>query len=112
MPKSRGKKHTQIRGFEREVRLQALLDAGLVSSAAEVPNEALPASVTAARLTGRIFYLAASFRCRDCKAESVWSPEEQRFWFETIHGHTRSVATRCVICQKVLKDRNAPKRPG
>ena len=109
MPTPHPKNHSQVRGFERTIRLQALLDAGLLASASDLPADAVPASVAAARRTGRLFYRDSSFRCRDCGAERMWSAEEQRFWFERADGPRQSVAVRCAACRRKLKERDTPK---
>lgn len=109
MPTPHPKKHSLVRGFERTIRLQALLNAGLLASASDLPADAVPAAVAAARRTGRLFYRDSPFHCRDCGAESVWSAEEQCFWFERADGPRQSVAVRCTSCRRKLKERDTPK---
>ena len=61
------------------------------------------------RRTGRLFYRDSPFRCRDCGTESVWSAEEQRFWFERADGPRQSVAVSCTSCRRKLKERDTSK---
>jgi hypothetical protein len=106
------KKKTTIRGFEREMRIQALIAAELIKEASEIPPDAIPASVAVATRRsgsysfdgpGRLYYRDRPFQCRDCGAESVWKAQEQRFWFETARGSIYADAKRCGPCREKVR---------
>ena len=49
----------------------------------------------------RCWYVDATFVCRDCKAEFVFSASEQRFWYEDRQFYVDSLPRRCVGCRKM-----------
>jgi hypothetical protein len=51
------------------------------------------------------YYLDRRFVCRDCKAPSVWTASQQRFWYEVVRASIYTVAVRCKPCQMIERDR-------
>jgi hypothetical protein len=108
------KKHSTIRSFERALRVQELIGAGVVQSAAEIPAEAIPASLeviaqwrSSVRLCGRApYYLDIRFTCEDCGETSVWSAQDQRHWYEVAGGSPYSEPRRCADCRRKRKGRS------
>src|SRR4051794_23877331 len=95
-----------IRSFERATRIQALLDAGVIRSADEIPADAIPVRpefVKRCRPSLRAhsrppYYRSQQFNCTDCKQEFTWTADEQRFWYEQLRGSIYSDAARCQNC--------------
>ena len=48
----------------------------------------------------RHWYVDATFACRDCAEEFVFSANEQRFWYEDRYFWIDSLPTRCISCRK------------
>ena len=48
----------------------------------------------------RHWYVDATFTCRDCGEEFIFSASEQRFWYEDRHFWIDSLPTRCIPCRK------------
>ena len=44
-------------------------------------------------------YVARPFRCEDCRAESAFSPEEQRHWFEELGFLIWVYPKQCAACR-------------
>jgi hypothetical protein len=44
-------------------------------------------------------YVARPFRCRDCGKDSVFSPDEQRHWYETLNFILWSSPNECPPCR-------------
>lgn len=57
-------------------------------------------------------YLARPFTCRDCGAEEVWTAKQQKWWYETVHGHIDSRAVRCLACRCARRERLRSAGPG
>jgi putative zinc ribbon protein len=53
----------------------------------------------------RHWYLDATFICRDCAEEFIFSASEQRFWYEDRHFWIDSLPTRCIPCRKKQRTR-------
>lgn len=53
----------------------------------------------------RHWYIDARFRCSECRAEFVWSAQEQKVWFETYRFWVDSQPMLCRACS--AKRRNA-----
>jgi hypothetical protein len=104
-------KRSTVRSFERASRIQALLDAGIIQSADEIPADAVPARpefVERCRPSVRAhrrhpYYRDQQFTCTDCKQQFTWTAEEQRFWYEQLRGSVYSEAARCQTCRKQRK---------
>jgi len=58
------------------------------------------------------FYVARPFICRDCGADEVWTAKQQKWWYETIHGHIDSRAVRCLACRRARRERLRAVAPG
>ena len=102
-----------VRSFERASRIQALLEAGIIRSADEIPVDAVPARPEFVVRSGRRrppYYRDQRFTCTDCKERFTWTADEQRFWYEQLRGSIYSEAARCQTCRKQRKDsqRRAP----
>jgi len=48
----------------------------------------------------RGYYIDFPFRCKDCGKAEVWTPTQQRWWYEVAKGDVWTVATRCRPCRK------------
>jgi hypothetical protein len=109
--RSKLKKKSSTRTFERAARLKRLLDAGVIQSADEIPDDAIPVSLDfmgstqgSYRLHGRPpYYQDIKFRCEDCGQDVVWAADDQRFWYEQLHGSPYSTAKRCGDCRRKRK---------
>jgi putative zinc ribbon protein len=104
------KKKSKVRLFERDIRIKELLHAGIIDDAAEIPRDAVPVSLDIARfwrlsysLQRPPYYQDIRFTCADCDTDSVWTAQEQRHWFEILHGSPYSTAKRCAACRKKRK---------
>jgi hypothetical protein len=53
----------------------------------------------------RCWYVDATFVCRDCNTEFVFSVSEQRFWYEDRRFYVDSLPRRCVRCRKMERAR-------
>jgi hypothetical protein len=47
----------------------------------------------------RGYYEAIAFECRDCGKQEVWTPTQQKWWYEVARGHPFTTATRCRPCR-------------
>lgn len=54
----------------------------------------------------RHWYVDATFVCRDCAEEFIFSASEQRFWYEDRHFWIDSLPTRCIPCRKEQRTRS------
>jgi hypothetical protein len=94
--------------FEREGRIQRLLDAGIIKSPEDIPADAIPAQleyVTCCRaslsLQNRPPYFADQrFCCTDCHQWFVWPADAQRQWYEDPKSSPYSTAARCQRCRR------------
>jgi hypothetical protein len=58
-----------------------------------------------------LYYEDVSFKCRDCGAECVWTPKQQRLWYEQWGGSVQSTAVRCRACrQRVRREKIEQKK--
>jgi hypothetical protein len=53
----------------------------------------------------RHWYVDATFVCRDCGREFVFTASEQRFWYEDRQFFVNSLPKRCVECRKADRTR-------
>ena len=106
--RSKQKKKSHVRSFERDMRVQRLVEAGIIKSAEEVPDDAIPAGVDyiqRSRSSYSLFhrppyYQDIRFRCADCGSESIWTADDQRHWYEQLHGSPYGTAKRCGECRR------------
>ncbi len=90
------------------MRIQRLVDAGIIKSADEIPADAIPAGIEyiqRARSSYSLYqrppyYQDIQFRCEDCGTESVWTADDQRHWYEQLHGSPYATAKRCSDCRR------------
>jgi len=47
----------------------------------------------------RGYYVDFPFRCKDCDKAEVWTPTQQRWWYEVAKGDVWTVAIRCRPCR-------------
>lgn len=105
------KKKSTIRGFERDLRIRELIGAQVIKSPDEVPEDAIPASLEViarwrsgySTFSRTPYYRDIRFKCGDCGRESVWSAQDQRHWYEVLHGSPYSEARRCSECRRKRK---------
>jgi hypothetical protein len=55
----------------------------------------------------RGFYVPVPFTCRDCGQDEMWTPRQQKWWYEEAKGDPFSTATRCRVCRRRERDRKA-----
>jgi Probable zinc-ribbon domain len=95
-------KKPQLKKIDCKLRLQSLLREGLIKNEQEIPTDAWPASIEVARqgvFTKILYYIDKPFVCKDCGQKEVWTKEDQRFWYETLHRTIYSQAARCSACR-------------
>ena len=49
------------------------------------------------------FYYDKKFYCRDCGKLEIWTPRQQKWWYEEVGGNIETTAIRCRPCR--LKER-------
>jgi hypothetical protein len=105
------KKKSVVRGFERDLRIRELVGAQVIESPEQVPADAIPASLevisrwrsSSSTFSRDPFYRDIHFTCEDCGRKSIWSAQDQRHWYEVLHGSPYSEARRCSECRKKRK---------
>jgi len=108
---ARRKKKSTIRGFERDLRIRELVGAQVIEGPGDVPSDAIPASLeviarwrSGLSTFGRApFYQDIKFTCEDCGKQCVWTAQDQRYWYEVVHGSPYSEPRRCSDCRKKRK---------
>jgi hypothetical protein len=50
-------------------------------------------------------YAPVSFVCQDCGKPEVWTPHQQKWWYEIAKGDKNTVASRCRPCRAVERRR-------
>jgi len=58
----------------------------------------------------RGYYIDFPFNCKDCGKSQVWSPSQQRWWYEIAKGDVWTVATRCRPCRQRERARRTAAR--
>jgi len=58
----------------------------------------------------RGYYVDFPFTCNDCGKSEVWSPTQQRWWYEIAKGDVWTVATRCRPCRQRERARRTAAR--
>ena len=58
----------------------------------------------------RGYYVDFPFKCKDCGKSEVWSPTQQRWWYEIAKGDVWTVAIRCRPCRKRERARRTKAR--
>ena len=58
----------------------------------------------------RGYYVDFPFKCKDCGKSQVWSPSQQRWWYEIAKGDVWTVATRCRSCRQRERARRTAAR--
>jgi hypothetical protein len=58
----------------------------------------------------RGYYVEFPFSCKDCGKSEVWSPTQQRWWYEVAKGDVWTVATRCRPCRRQERARRTAVR--
>ena len=104
-------KRSTVRSFERTSRIRALLDAGIIRSKDEIPDDAIPARLEFVERSRRSiragnrppYFRAQQFICTDCEQQFTWTADEQLFWYEQLGGSIYSNAARCQSCRKRRK---------
>jgi hypothetical protein len=124
--RSKQKKKSHVRSFERDARVQRLVEAGIIKSADEIPADAIPAdaipadAIPADAIPAGVEYIQRTrssyglhsrppyyrdieFCCEDCGKQSFWSADDQRHWYEQLHGSPYGTAKRCSECRRKRK---------
>lgn len=58
----------------------------------------------------RGFYVPIPFTCKDCGKAEVWTPRQQKWWYEEAKGEPFSSAVRCRPCRRRLRDRKTAQK--
>jgi hypothetical protein len=58
----------------------------------------------------RGYYIDFPFKCKDCGKAEMWSPTQQRWWYEVAKGDVWTVATRCRPCRQRERARRTSAR--
>ena len=58
----------------------------------------------------RGWYEPVPFTCKDCGVEEIWTPRQQKWWYEIARGYPFATATRCRACRRRERDRRAAAR--
>ena len=95
---------------KKESRRQRRLEAqGRMVNGVEIPSGAIPADIskqTPAYFSVRYYYRDHEFTCTKCGTTEIWTAQEQKWYFEEIKAHPRSVAKYCRKCRKQRKMEN------
>jgi hypothetical protein len=115
--KSGRQRRSEIQARRRKVRkkseaLSKAEIAKLVSAPLPVNEAALAPynSYGVPSFVARGFYIDVPFRCVDCGGEEVWTPAQQKWWYEVAKGFVDSTATRCRLCRRKERERRAEAR--
>lgn len=106
--RSKQKKKSQVRSFERDARIERLREAGIIRSPDEIPGDAIPAGLEYIQRTRSSlsldqrppYYRDLEFRCADCGRHRVWLADDQCHWYEQVQGSPYGTAKRCVDCRR------------
>lgn len=106
--RSKQSRKSEVRMFEREGRIQRLLDAGIIKSPEDIPADAIPAQleyVTFCRASLSLqnrppYFTDQRFCCTDCHQWFVWPADAQRQWYEDPKSSPYSTAARCQRCRR------------
>ncbi len=92
---------------QRRSRIQRLIQRGLIRSADEVPEFAIPIDVErsgkAELSVPEPFYEDIEYRCIECRKPEVWRAETQQYFFEVLGRSPYKRAVRCWKCQAFRK---------
>jgi len=55
-------------------------------------------------------YAPISFVCQDCGKPEVWTPNQQKWWYEIAKGDKNTVASRCRPCRAAERRRKEEAR--
>jgi hypothetical protein len=58
----------------------------------------------------RGYYMNVAFTCKDCGAKQVWTPRQQKWWYEIAKGDVFRTANRCSTCRRKERDRRSNAR--
>ncbi len=58
----------------------------------------------------RGWYIDRPFCCKDCGKSEVWTPTQQKWWYESAKGDVWTVAVRCRPCRRRERERVATAR--
>ena len=104
-PKS-GKQHARdIKQRRAARRLKAQLKRESPRQPVNVEALAHDGSVDRPEFVRRRYYANRGFRCIDCGADEVWTPTQQKWYFEVAKGSIWSQPTRCRKCRLIERKR-------
>ncbi|MFI5013700.1 MAG: zinc-ribbon domain containing protein [Hyphomicrobiales bacterium] len=55
-------------------------------------------------------YIPVEFTCRECGKVELWTPHQQKWWYEVAKGNVSSTAIMCRPCRRRERDRRAEAR--
>ena len=75
----------------------------------EIPEGALPGDVSKQKFCmqhhkPKFYYVDASFKCKACGKDTVFSASEKKYWFEELHFHFDSFPKECKECRIKLRN--------
>ena len=99
---------------DRTARINKLIAAGLISSEADIPPDAIPVDLDRIKSGGwgppPAYFQNVQFTCTDCGAPQTWKAEDQQWYYETTGAPCYSTAVRCRACRKKEQIRKAEAR--
>ncbi len=92
------------RAAEAEQAARAMARGTPVNRQALAPSYGTPEFVT------RGYYTDQPFECIDCGKAEVWTPAQQKWWYEVAKGDVFTIARRCRACRRRERERRAEAR--
>jgi hypothetical protein len=76
----------------------------------EIPLDAIEADPSQMNLGNTYsrppeYYLDYVYKCCGCGKKSIWTAEQQKWWYEVAKGFIHSVAIRCDECRLKIKNK-------
>jgi hypothetical protein len=93
----------QLLNEQRAGRIRKLIECGLINSADEVPEHAIPidldSSTQAELILPPAYYEDTEYDCVECGRHETWRAETQQYYYEVLKAPPYSRAVRCSGCQ-------------
>jgi hypothetical protein len=61
-------------------------------------------------VNGSYYYTDRPFTCKNCGTACVWKAEDQKWWYEEMHGLVDTIAIRCRACRVKERQRKTEAR--
>ena len=76
----------------------------------EPDNLALYLSYSLPAFVQRGTYRPVNFACKGCGKNEIWTPTQQKWWYEVAKGNPSTTATRCRLCRRKERERRTEAR--